>query len=279
MNVRMDILRLVQDSDGARASARFIVHLQRSAGLRYGWFQFTQHRAVPEAGAPAAFTLIELLVTIAIIAILAALLLPVLARAKDKARATQCAGNLRQWGLAMRLYADDNGDFLPRRGQGVQTLALITRPSDWFNALPPYFGLPTFEQFVDDGNPPAAGNHSVFICPDATNNPGGTYFLCYGMNMNLSPWDLPLPTKFAAVVQPDFCVSVGESPGPYASTYPSIQAYGIVARHVGRINLLFLAGEVRSFTGSYAGCGAGDPGRYDVRWLTGTASDAQAHNY
>jgi prepilin-type N-terminal cleavage/methylation domain-containing protein len=238
--------------------------------------------------ATAAFTLIELLVTVAIIAILAALLLPALARAKDKARATQCTGNLRQWGLAMRLYADDNSDYLPRRGQGVQALALITRPSDWFNALPSYFGIPAFEQFVDNGNPPAAGDHNVFICLDATDpdatgpggtDPAGTYFLCYGMNMNLSPWDLPLPTKFAAVVQPDFCVSIGESPGPYASTYPSTQAYSVIARHAGRANLLFLAGGVRSFSGSYIGCGVGDPGRSDVLWLTGTASDAQASKY
>jgi len=97
--------------------------------------------------------------------------------------------------------------------------------------------------------------------------------------MNLSTWNLPLATKFAAVVRPDFCVALGESPGPYASTYPSVQAYSIVARHVGRINLLFLAGEVQSFKGNYVGCGAGDPGRDDVRWLTGTPSDTLAHNY
>jgi prepilin-type N-terminal cleavage/methylation domain-containing protein len=225
-----------------------------------------------------AFTLIELLVTIAIIAIIAALLLPMLARTKDKARAIQCTDNLRQWGLALRMYADDFNDFLPRRGQGVQTLAIITRPDDWFNALPPYFNLPTFKQLVDNGQPPAVGDHSVFICPDAV-NPDGTYFLCYGQNMNLSPWNLPLATKYLNVVQPDLVVALGESPGPYASTYPSSQAFSIVARHVGRINLLFLGGEVRSFSGSYAGCGVGDPGDPDVHWLTGTPSDAQAHNY
>jgi len=225
-----------------------------------------------------AFTLIELLVTLAIIAILAAMLLPALARAKDQARAIQCTGNLRQWGLAMRLYADDNADFLPRRGQGVQTLALITRGSDWFNALPVYFSQPSFQQLVETGRKPATGDHNVFICPDAT-DPGGTYFLCYGMNMNLSPWILPLPTKFSAVVRPEAVVALGESPGAYASTYPSKQAYSVVARHVRRGNLLFLAGQVQSFKGSYLGCGEGDPGRDDVRWLTGTASDEQAHIY
>jgi len=224
------------------------------------------------------FTLIELLVTMAILAILAALLLPALARARDKASAIQCTTNLRQWGLALRMYADDHDDFLPRRGQGVQTLALITRLDDWFNALPPYFNLPPYLQLVTQGRKPAAGDHSVFVCPDAT-DPGGTYFLGYGQNMNLSPWNLPHATKFSAVVQPDSVVAFGESPGPYASTYPSKQPYSIVARHVGRINLLFLAGEVRSFKGSYVGCGVGDPGCYDVRWLTGTPSDALAGNY
>ncbi|HMP82918.1 MAG TPA: prepilin-type N-terminal cleavage/methylation domain-containing protein [Verrucomicrobiota bacterium] len=123
-----------------------------------------------------AFTLIELLVVIAIIAILAAMLLPALARAKDRAKTANCLSNMRQWGLAIQLYVGDSGDKIPRDGMGANgqypgnvlngvPTGTARDPNAWFNLIPEYVGEKTLSTYATDITSSAMQNANIMPFP------------------------------------------------------------------------------------------------------------------
>jgi prepilin-type N-terminal cleavage/methylation domain-containing protein/prepilin-type processing-associated H-X9-DG protein len=111
------------------------------------------------------FTLIELLVVIAIIAILAAILFPVFAQAREKARQSACLSNMKQVGLALNMYTQDYDETLPPgRGTDVVDFGEPKAPANYLGSIIPY-----------------TKNRSIFVCPTglpATAVPSYKWALC-----------------------------------------------------------------------------------------------------
>jgi len=135
------------------------------------------------------FTLIELLVVIGIIAILSALLLPALGKARETARATICAQNLKSIHLAGIQYADDNAGYEPTYIRTETDLRYLS----WNFTLPPYLnmGPPGHDFYTSYGI--VYHKATVFTCPShkCRENDGGYvvpgyYGICFGLNIYFS---------------------------------------------------------------------------------------------
>jgi prepilin-type N-terminal cleavage/methylation domain-containing protein/prepilin-type processing-associated H-X9-DG protein len=170
----------------------------------------------------AAFTLIELLVVIAIIAILAAILFPVFAQAREKARQTACLSNTKQIALGIMQYSGDYDEALPVQGDDAQ------KRGRWMYQVYPYIK-----------------NNQVFTCPnfpEGALNPAdlmGSTISGYGWNTCMGDNDSKIPPltgviqtsyTLAQIAKPSDTIIVGET-GTVATNGSTLQGYTLGARN------------------------------------------------
>jgi prepilin-type N-terminal cleavage/methylation domain-containing protein len=240
-------------------------------------------RTEPDAQQPGsrAFTLIELLVVIAIIAILSGLLLPVLSRAKDRARNATCISNLKQWGVTWRLYADENNDMFmsgtaANWARGVWVLAFTNGSSQKPPLLCPKAtdrrgpGDQEVHTTLDNPNALDYGGPTTaydFPIPDPA-DPALPLIASYGLNCwvynpdtnNIQGRDASLHwRKYGAVTQPSvtplFLDSQWRGGGPYAIDPPPAfngkwqwveMDFFAIARHGRGVNIVNFDGSVNN---------------------------------
>ncbi len=171
------------------------------------------------------FTLIELLVVVAIIAILAAMLLPALSKARERARATTCLNQLKQIGTSVHFYSDDNDGFLLRQGTATAgdtrrwfdlILPYVSQSKNWYDPVKQLWDCPAFDR-AGQGN--------------ATLNTGYNYY-CDEKKMS----------RFTKISANAVVVDVKGNANRWR--WPSTTASNLDYRHTGAYNILLMDGHV-----------------------------------
>ena len=176
------------------------------------------------------FTLIELLVVIAIIAILAAILFPVFAKAREKARTSSCQSNLKQIGLAITQYVQDYDETLPQRYMGAEAYS-------WRVCVSPY--LKSTQVFACPSNPQ---NKSLCMAGIYPNSYGAN-----GQDGQNTPFSRSGPVSLAAIDAPAQLIFVAETRAGWSEA--PVMAYSgtwFFGGHTGMGNFAFADGHVKS---------------------------------
>jgi prepilin-type N-terminal cleavage/methylation domain-containing protein/prepilin-type processing-associated H-X9-DG protein len=197
-----------------------------------------------------AFTLIELLVVIAIIAVLAAMLLPALSQAKESARQTKCASDLRQLGLGVAMYQDDFGDSLPSVWDSSVGRGNSSGTNGWIAFIKT--GEPTRFLPANGTLFPYLTTTNIFECPSDRTHWGTSYALnaLLSRDTDLPGFHAGIPG--AEVVSPSATFLFLEEAAPEAGGSTNDSYYDprndhSSARHKGGSNIAFCDFHIGSF--------------------------------